>query len=182
MRRKEASRLGRRPTYRRRWIVLACLVAAAGLAFVLAYWLHQRPSADEQLRAIDAAHAVPEEQNAARDYMLLVLNGTGAFLDPQLLAQKVQAATLTQTWRRAPSQAGEEKTSMCSVFVIPTKAGGRAEWVPKRIISRLGSQVSGREWAYHPIQGQMSRLRFAPPGMTNGVPGAGLVLASTCAI
>lgn len=101
MRGNEASRLDWLVTDRWWLIALACFIAAAGLAFALVYWRRHQPSADEQFRAIDAAHAVPDEQNAAKDYTLLILNGTGAFLDPQLLAQNVQTATLAQTWRSA---------------------------------------------------------------------------------
>jgi len=50
--------------------------------------------------------------------------------------------------------------------VISTKAEGRAERVPKRETTRLGSQISGREGALRQIRGQMSRLRFAPLDMT----------------
>ncbi len=46
-------------------------------------------------------------------------------------------------------------------LVIPTKPAGRAERVPKRDASRLGSQISGREWALRQTRSQMSRLRCA---------------------
>jgi hypothetical protein len=52
-------------------------------------------------------------------------------------------------------------------FVISTKAEGRAERVPKRELTRLGSQESGWEWTMRHMRGQMSRLRFASLDMTS---------------
>jgi len=84
---------------RRRVVAAACLLALAATGLLSVYLLRLGPSANPRLGGIDAAHAVPDEQNAARDYAQLALNDTGAFLDPQLLAQNVQAATLAQPWR-----------------------------------------------------------------------------------
>ena len=81
--------------FTRRWLVaVTCLVALAAIALLPLLW--RRPSADAQLQAIDAAHAVPDEQNAAKDYMLLVRNEAGALLDLQLLAEDIRKATLAR--------------------------------------------------------------------------------------
>ena len=55
-------------TQRWRLVTVACLVVATAAALLLLCWLRHRPSADEQLRAIDAAHAISDAENAARDY------------------------------------------------------------------------------------------------------------------
>ncbi len=96
--RKRAPGRGRLVTGRR-LVVAACLLALAAVACVLL--LRPGRSAGSRLQALDAAHAVPDEENAARDYMRLALDGTAAFLDPQFLAQNVQTTTLAQPWRSA---------------------------------------------------------------------------------
>ena len=99
MRSSEASPTGRRWAGRRWLAAVACLVALTGLTFALMCWLGQRPSAEEQLRAIDAAHAVPDEENAALHYTAIALGNTGPSLDPQFLPLKtVQEATLAKAW------------------------------------------------------------------------------------
>jgi len=95
---KGVSRISRLVT-RQRLIVAACLIVLAAIVLLSLHYLRPGPSADAQLQAIDAAHALPDEQNAGKDYTLLVLNGAGAFLDPQLLVQNFQA--LAQPWRSA---------------------------------------------------------------------------------
>ncbi len=101
MQRNRASPAGRHPRGRWRWIVVACLVGVAGLAFALAYWLRQRANAEDQLRAIDVAHAVPDEENAAPYYTDIALGNTGPSLDPQLLPWTAQRTTLAKAWRSA---------------------------------------------------------------------------------
>ncbi len=94
------SRAGGRFT-RRRVVVAACLLALVAIGLLSWHLLRPGRSAGSRLQALDAAHVVPEEENAARDYTLLVSNGTGAFLDPQSLTQNVQTAALAQPWRSA---------------------------------------------------------------------------------
>lgn len=85
---------------RRRAVVAACLLALAAIALLSAYLLYPGLSADDQLAAIDAAHAVPDEQNAAKDYGQLILNDPEARLDHTLhLMQDVEKAILSQPWR-----------------------------------------------------------------------------------
>ncbi len=86
---------------RRRVVAAAYLLTLVAIGLLSVYLLRLGPSANSWLGAIDAAHAVPEEQNAARDYALLASNDTGTFLDPQLLAQNVRTATLEKPWRSA---------------------------------------------------------------------------------
>ena len=86
---------------RRRVVAAACLLALVATGLLSLYLLRLGPSANPRLGAIDAAHAVPEEQNAARDYALLASSDMGTFLDPQLLAQNVRTATLEKPWRSA---------------------------------------------------------------------------------
>jgi len=93
----EASRGG---FWRRRWwLSLLCL--AVVVAGVLFFWLRRGPSAEEELRAIDAAHAVADEENAAMVYNRLILDDTLPSLDAQLLPAAVRAGTLARPWRSA---------------------------------------------------------------------------------
>jgi hypothetical protein len=101
MRGNEVSPGSRRHAARRRWIAAACLAGVAVLAFAVAYSLRPGPSAEEQLRALDAAHAVPDEDNAAGYYMDIVLGNTGPSLDSQLLPWTAQKTTLARAWRSA---------------------------------------------------------------------------------
>jgi len=87
------------PRRRRWWLSFVCLVVT--VQAVLLLWLRRAPSADEQLRAIDAAHAVPDEENAATDYNRLILDDTLPSLDVQLLPAAVRAGTLARPWRSA---------------------------------------------------------------------------------
>lgn len=93
---KGASRVSR---LLRRLVVAACLVALAATALLSLYVFWPWEDVNAQLRAIDAAHALPDEENAGTDYTLLILNGVGALPDLQLPAQNVQTATLAQPWR-----------------------------------------------------------------------------------
>jgi hypothetical protein len=85
-------------TDRPQWVVTACLaiLAAVGLLLVLA---PPRGNVDELLRVIDAAHAVPAEENAARIYTELSWDSNLPSLDPSVLPQQVLSATLARPWR-----------------------------------------------------------------------------------
>jgi len=63
----------------RRLVVTACLVVLAGIGLLL--WARPGRSVEARLRAIDAAHAIPEEENAARAYTELAWDYNGPSLD-----------------------------------------------------------------------------------------------------
>ena len=86
---------------RRRLITLACLVSVAVVALVLVFWLRQRPSVEEQLRAIEAAHAIPDGENAARDYSKLIVYYMASSLCPKPPSEHVRALTRSVPWRSA---------------------------------------------------------------------------------
>ena len=98
---EQSQSLGTSRTIRRfpraRLVTVTCLVIVVAIPLLLLLW--PRPGVDAQLQAIDVAHAVPDDQNAAKDYLLLVSNGAGALLDPQLLAEDIRNATLAGPWR-----------------------------------------------------------------------------------
>jgi hypothetical protein len=71
------------------------------MAVGLGVWLRQRPSAEERLRAIDAAHAIPDEENAAKDYTKLIWRAMAVSIIPQPPSAQVQAMTRTLPWRSA---------------------------------------------------------------------------------
>ena len=83
----------------RRLVIVACLAIAALMVVLLLLRLWQRPSVEEQLRAIDAAHAVPDEENAAADYTELVLSNVAASLNAQLLPENTRTTALSRAWR-----------------------------------------------------------------------------------
>jgi len=89
--------------FRVRWrlIVLACLVSVAVAALVLVLWLWQRPGVEERLRAIDAAHVIPDEENAGRDYANLILDEMTSSLTHKPLSERVRALTQSVPWRSA---------------------------------------------------------------------------------
>jgi len=92
----ESAAVSRR-SVRRRWIVIAaCLAAALALPFLL--WLVRGGNVDEQFKAIDAAHAVPNSKNAALDYTRLVEEAARVSLDPLRLPQPTRAPTLGGPW------------------------------------------------------------------------------------
>jgi len=62
----------------RRVIVAGCLVVMAAVALLLLLWPGQ--DLDAQLRAIDAAYAIPEEENAASAYTELAWGYSGLSL------------------------------------------------------------------------------------------------------
>ncbi|MBN2129272.1 MAG: hypothetical protein JW741_07230 [Sedimentisphaerales bacterium] len=84
---------------RRWWIGLLCL--ALVLVGAIFLWLRRGLSADEELRAIDAAHAIAKEENAATVYNRLILDDTLPPLNAQLLPASVRAPTLSRPWRSA---------------------------------------------------------------------------------
>jgi len=94
----EPSDASRGGFWRRRW-----WIGLLGLAVVvlgaLSFWLRRGPSADEELRAIDAAHAIADEENAATVYNRLILDDTLSPLNAQLLPVSVRATTLARPWR-----------------------------------------------------------------------------------
>ncbi len=83
----------------RPWLIVAgcvAVLAAAGLFLVLTL---PRGDTDTLLRAIDAAHVVPEEENAAGIYTELAWDPDVLFPGRSLLLQKVSPATLAQLGR-----------------------------------------------------------------------------------
>lgn len=90
-------------SFSKRWrlTTLTCLGSVAVVAVVLLFWLRQRPRVDERLRAIDAAHAIPEEENAARDYSKLIMRHLASSLMPRPLSEHVRALTQSVPWRSA---------------------------------------------------------------------------------
>lgn len=88
-----------RPSAKRpRTLVTAGLLATA-IVFVLLLRPGRHARVDEQLRAIDAAHAVPDADNAALDYTRLANDAAGPSLDPPPLPRATSAATLGRPWR-----------------------------------------------------------------------------------
>ncbi len=79
----------------RPWLIVAVLTAV-GLFLVLVL---PPGDADKLLRAIDAAHAVPEEENAARIYTELSWDPNLPSLDPSVLPEPVLSATWDRPWR-----------------------------------------------------------------------------------
>lgn len=79
-----------------RLIAILCIVVVIGL------WLLLRPSmsVEDELAAIDAAHAIRPGENAAEDYAALVLDTTAPPPDP-LLLEDVRTLTLAKPWRSA---------------------------------------------------------------------------------
>ncbi len=86
---------------RRRLTTLTCLVGVVVVALVLLFWLRQRPGVEERLRAIDAAHVIPDEENAARDYSKLIMRYVASSLAPKRLPEQVRALTRSVPWRSA---------------------------------------------------------------------------------
>ncbi len=84
---------------RRRVIVATCLVAVAAVALLLLLWSSRSPV--ERLRAIDAAYAIPEEENAASDYTKLAWGYSGPSLNVVLLQKSGVAPDLLRPWRSA---------------------------------------------------------------------------------
>jgi len=95
---KPAPRVIRLLMDRPRLIVAGCLIvlAGAGLALVLAL---PRGNVDELLRAIDAAHAIPAEEDAAKIYTELAWDPNLPSLDLSVLPQVDLFVTLTRPWR-----------------------------------------------------------------------------------
>jgi hypothetical protein len=85
----------------RPWILtVACLVVLAVVVGVLLGW-HRGGDPAALLRAIDAAHAVPEEENAARIYTKLVEDVNLPSLNSSLLPHELSETTLALPWRDA---------------------------------------------------------------------------------
>jgi hypothetical protein len=84
-----------------RWrlAVAACLVVLAGTG--LLFLARPGRSLEARLRAIDAAYAIPDEENAAGAYTELAWDDTGPSLDPSILSANVRGATCAQSWRSA---------------------------------------------------------------------------------
>jgi hypothetical protein len=82
-----------------RWqvIVVACLLASVGMGLVL--WLRPGRSLESRLREIDAAYAIPEEENAARAYTELAWDYKGPYLDMPLPFEDIQNVICMQPWR-----------------------------------------------------------------------------------
>jgi hypothetical protein len=83
----------------RRQVVITCLLAFVGMGLLLS--LRPGRSLEARLRAIDAAYAIPDEQNAAKAYTELTWGYSGPDLDLSLVPKDVWAATLAQPWRSA---------------------------------------------------------------------------------
>jgi hypothetical protein len=89
------------PTARRRLVAAACLVVATVAAISLLLWMRQRPSFQEQLKAIDAAHAVPDRENAGPLYTELAWDSNSPSLDSSFLPPAVLSVTISRPWRSA---------------------------------------------------------------------------------
>ncbi len=90
--------LNRSSNVRWRLATRMCLAGVAVTALVLLFWRRQRPSIEEQLRAINAAHAVPDEENAARDYTMLIRGDMASSLTPKPLSEPDRTMTRTVSW------------------------------------------------------------------------------------
>lgn len=83
----------------RRWRVAACLLALAAVGLLLLLWPSR--SWTERLQAIDAAYAIPEEENAAKAYTELAWGYWGPSVDVSLLQKSGVAPSLVKPWRSA---------------------------------------------------------------------------------
>ena len=89
------------PATRRRRVAAVCLVVAAVAVILLLLWLRQRPGFQEQLKAIDAAHAIPDQENAGPLYTALAWDSNSPSLDSSSLPQAVLSAAISRPWRSA---------------------------------------------------------------------------------
>jgi len=85
----------------RPWLMaVVCLAVATAIGlFLLLKGRHT--GGMDQLRAIDAQHALPESENAARLYTELAWDSTSPSLDSSFLSPEVWSATLSRPWRSA---------------------------------------------------------------------------------
>jgi hypothetical protein len=108
----------------RPWRIVAVLTAV-GLFLVLAL---PPGNVDESLRAIDAAHVVPEEENAARIYTELAWDPNLPSLDPSVLPEPVLSATWDRPWRDAEfPQAAQWIDERQAVLDVLQAAAGKSQ-------------------------------------------------------
>ena len=160
---------GRRLFTRRRVLVATCLVAAT----MAALWLLVGPGRDAgaRLAAIDAAHAVPEERNAAKEYTQFILDGTWTLFDPYYLPQNAQTPTLAGPWRSTdfPEVAKWIQGNQVAMDTL-LKAGRKPQcWFP--LYDPQG--LSGTRWAVARC-GTLLLLRAANNDLAEGRTQAGL--------
>ena len=131
-----------------------CIVVIA----VLLFGLRGVPSADEQLRAIDVAHAIADEENAALVYGRIILDETLPSLAPRDLPADVQEATFARPWRSEEfPQATAWINQRKGVVEILLQAGRKQGcWFP----AAEASKQSTRRWSLV-MEGKNLLLRAA---------------------
>jgi len=85
----------------RKWIwlvAIAILTVAIGCFFLLKTGLLNFQTVDEQLAAIEAAHAIPDAENAAIIYYQLLENRYERAFSPDSISSEVKNLSLSQPW------------------------------------------------------------------------------------
>ena len=145
----------------RRLIAILCIVVVIGL------WLLLRPktSVEDELAAIDAAHAIPAGENAAEDYAALVLDATTPPPDPLLLPEEVRALTLAKPWRSAdlPEAARWVEDHRAIMHGLQQAARKPKCWFPVSDTERREAKYFAMEY-----QGAMLLLRAANNDLGEG--------------
>jgi hypothetical protein len=116
----------------RRLIVAACLLVLAAITLLSLHLLGLGQNAGATLAQIDAAHVIPDDQNAARDYTSLALRGANTLLIPMPLAADARTATMSRPWRSAefPEMAKwiEQRRTILDVLLQASRKP--ACWIP----------------------------------------------------
>ncbi len=143
------------------------LIAILSIVVVIALWLVLRPSTsvEDELAAIDAAHAIPPGENAAEDYAALVLDATTPPPDPLLLSKEVRALTLTKPWRSAdlPEAARWVEDHRAIIESLQQAARKPKCWFPVSDTERPTAKYFTMEY-----QGAMLLLRAANSDLGEG--------------
>ena len=144
-----------------RLIAILCIVVVIGL------WLLLRPktSVEDELAAIDAAHAIPVGENAAEDYAALVLDATTPHPDPLLLPEEVRTLTLAKPWRSVdlPEAARWVEDHRAIMDGLQQAARKPKCWFPVSDTERRAAEYFAMEY-----QGAMLLLRAANNDLAEG--------------
>ncbi|HSV99428.1 MAG TPA: hypothetical protein VLI39_04600 [Sedimentisphaerales bacterium] len=164
---KGTSRLRRVITGLGLFFAAACIMAAVG------FWVFSRMTVgvDAQLAAIDAAHAVPPGENAANDWIALVRDANTPPPDPRVLPVKVQATTVSHSWRSAdqPQVAKWMQDNQAVLTALLRIADKPRCWFSVSDVNRPGQDYSLME-----IQGAILVVRAANNDLGENRPEAAL--------
>ncbi len=95
---KKKSESGQRMAKRIWYVAIAILALAIGCYFLLKTGLLDFRTIDEQLAAIEAARAIPDEENAAIIYYQLLEDYGGSEFSTNFLSNEVYSLTIRQPW------------------------------------------------------------------------------------